>query len=56
MAELTFQMGHSIGSISILHKVTGYMDSLLKEAIEIRLHSRNFNRDALSVSVGCGVW
>jgi hypothetical protein len=51
VADHTFQIGHSIGfsSIFILHKVTGYMEILLKEAFEIRLHSRNFNRDALSI-------
>jgi hypothetical protein len=40
-------MGHNIdfSSISILDEATGYMDHVIKEAIEIRLHLRSFNRD-----------
>jgi hypothetical protein len=29
----------------VLDKAAGYMDRLVKEAIEIRLNTRNFNRD-----------
>jgi len=32
-------------STSILVMATGYMDHMIKEALEIRLHSRNFNGD-----------
>jgi hypothetical protein len=35
----------NFSSTSILDKATGYMDHMIKEAIEIRLHPRNFNRD-----------
>jgi hypothetical protein len=31
--------------ISILDKATGYRDRKIKEAVEIRLYPRNFNRD-----------
>jgi hypothetical protein len=30
---------------TILHKALGYIDHLIKKAIEIRLYPRNFNRD-----------
>jgi hypothetical protein len=48
MAEHRNDTGHSIDfkSISILDKATGYMDSIIKEAIEIRLHPNKFNRDS----------
>jgi hypothetical protein len=32
-------------SVSILDKATGCMDHEIKEAIEIRFHPNNFNRD-----------
>jgi hypothetical protein len=35
----------NLSSTSILGKATGYMDSLIKEVVEIRLHPRNFNMD-----------
>jgi hypothetical protein len=45
VAEHRFETGHSIdfSSTSILDKAPGYMDCLIKEAIKIRLHPRNFN-------------
>jgi hypothetical protein len=47
VVEHIFETGHNIdfSSTSIQDKVTGYMDSMIKEAVEIRLHPRNFNRD-----------
>jgi hypothetical protein len=42
----SIEAGHNIDfNIVILEKVTGYMDRLVKEAIEICLHPNNFNRD-----------
>jgi hypothetical protein len=40
-------MKHTINfsNTAILDKVPGYTDLLIKEAIEMRLHTRNFNRD-----------
>jgi hypothetical protein len=40
-----FEMKHTINfsSTAILHKAPGYTDLLIKEAIETRLHPRNFN-------------
>jgi hypothetical protein len=48
LVEHIFQIGHNIyfGSIYILHKATGYMDHVTKEAIEIKLHPSNFNKDS----------
>jgi hypothetical protein len=39
--------GHLIdfNNISVLDRATGCMDRLVKEAIEIKLNSENFNRD-----------
>jgi hypothetical protein len=34
-----------MSSTTTLDKAQGYMDCLIKEAIEMRLHPRNFNRD-----------
>jgi hypothetical protein len=47
VAEHTFETRHSIkfSSTSILDKATGYMDLVIKEATDIRLHPINFNRD-----------
>jgi hypothetical protein len=47
VAEHRFDTGHNIDfkSISVLDKATGYMDCVIKEATEIRLHPKNFNRD-----------
>jgi hypothetical protein len=47
VAEHSIKAGHNIdfNNITILGKVTGYMDRIVKEAIEIRLHPNNFNRD-----------
>jgi hypothetical protein len=43
-----FDSGHNIdfSSVYILNKATGFMDRIIKEAIEIRLHPRNFKRDS----------
>jgi hypothetical protein len=45
--EHNFNTGHRIdfSSTSVLDKMTGYMDCLVKEAIEIRLNTGNFNRE-----------
>jgi hypothetical protein len=47
MAEHKFETYHNTEfcSITILDKAPGYMDNLIKEAIKIRLHPRNFNGD-----------
>jgi hypothetical protein len=47
VAEHRFETGHNINinSISNLDKATGYMDCMIKEATEIKLHSRNFNKN-----------
>jgi hypothetical protein len=47
LAEHKFETGHNIkfASTTMLDKALGNMDSLRKEAIEIRLHPRNINRD-----------
>jgi hypothetical protein len=43
VAKHSIKVGHI--NITKLEKVTGYMDCLVKEATEIRLHPNNFNRD-----------
>jgi excinuclease UvrABC helicase subunit UvrB len=47
VAEHSIEAGHNIdfNNITILEKVTGYMNHIVKEAIERRLHPNNFNRD-----------
>jgi hypothetical protein len=46
VAEHSIEARHNIDfNITILENVTGYMDRLVKEAIEICLHPNNFNRD-----------
>jgi hypothetical protein len=47
VAEHSIKAGHIINfkNTTILQIITGYMDRLVKEAIEIRLHPNNFNRD-----------
>jgi hypothetical protein len=47
VAEHRFGTGHNIGfhNTSILDKATGYIDHMLREAVEIRLHPNNFSRD-----------
>jgi hypothetical protein len=47
VVEHSIEAGHNIdfNNITILEKVTRYMDHLVKEAIEIRLHPNNFNSD-----------
>jgi hypothetical protein len=47
VVEHNFNTGHRIdfSSTSVLDKTTGYIDCLVKEAIEIRLNTGNFSRD-----------
>jgi hypothetical protein len=47
VVEHSVNTGHHIdfNSISMLDRATGYMDCLTKEAIKIRLNTKNFNRD-----------
>jgi hypothetical protein len=56
VAEHSIEAGHNIdfNNITILDKVTGYMDHIVKEAIEIPLHPSNFNRDGgFNLSQAC---
>jgi hypothetical protein len=48
VAEHSINTGHQIdfNSVSVLDTASGYMDRLVKEAIEIRLNHKNFNRDS----------
>jgi hypothetical protein len=41
-------MGHFINfsSASVLDRTSGYVDRLVKEAIEVHLNKNNFNRDS----------
>jgi hypothetical protein len=45
MAEHSINTGHCIdfGSTTVLDKAAGYRDRLIREAIEIRLNTSNFN-------------
>jgi hypothetical protein len=46
VAEHSIKVGHRIDfNISVLGKVMGYVDCVMKEALEIRLHPNNCNRD-----------
>jgi hypothetical protein len=56
MAEHRFDTRHNIDfkSISILDKATGYTDSIIKEATEIRLQHKNLTGMVVSLSVGPG--
>jgi hypothetical protein len=47
VAEHIIDTGQSMkfNNIYRLAKVNGYVDHLMKEAIEIQLHPNNFNRD-----------
>jgi hypothetical protein len=47
VAEHRFEMGHNIrfSNTTILNIPIGYMDHLVKEAIKVRLHPKNFNGD-----------
>jgi hypothetical protein len=47
VAEHKFETGNStdFSSMSILDTTTGYAECMIKEATEIRLHPRKFNRD-----------
>jgi len=48
VAEHSINTGHQIdfNNISVLDRASGYMDCLIKEAIQIRLNYKNFNRDS----------
>jgi hypothetical protein len=44
--EHSINTGHQIDfNVSVLDRASGYMDCLIKEAIQIRLNHKNFNRD-----------
>jgi hypothetical protein len=47
VAEHSINTGHQIdfNIMSVLDSTSGYMDHLVKEAIQIRLNHKNFNRD-----------
>jgi len=47
VAEHSITVGYRINFIgtSVLNKTSGYLDHLVKEAIEIHLKKNNFNRD-----------
>jgi hypothetical protein len=47
VAEHNFNTGHLIdfSSTSVLDKKTGYINRLMKEAVEMRLNTGNFSRD-----------
>jgi hypothetical protein len=47
VAEHSINTGHQIdfNNTSVLDRASGYMDCLVKEAIQIRLNHKNFNRD-----------
>lgn len=47
MAEHRFKMGPiiSFSHTAILNKAPAFVDCLIKEAVEIRLHPTNFSRD-----------
>jgi hypothetical protein len=47
VAEHRFRTGHNIdfNNTFNLHKATGYMDCMIKEAFKIRLHPNYFSRD-----------
>jgi hypothetical protein len=48
VVEHNFNAGRCIvfSSTSVLDRTTGYMDCLVKEAVEIRLNTGNFNRNS----------
>jgi hypothetical protein len=48
VAEHSINTGHQIdcNNVSVLDRASGYMDHLVKEAIQIRLNYNNFNRDS----------
>jgi hypothetical protein len=43
--SIAILLGSTGSSTSVLDKTAGYMDRLMKEAIEIWLNTGNFNRD-----------
>jgi hypothetical protein len=47
VAEHSINPGHKIdfNNVSVLDRASGYMDRLVKEAIQIRLNQNNVNRD-----------
>jgi hypothetical protein len=54
VAEHSISMGHHINfsSTSMLYRTSGYLDHLVKEAIEIHLKKNNFNRLWLHIEPG----
>jgi hypothetical protein len=50
--KLENEASRNFGNTSLPNKAPGYMDFLIKEAIKISLHPRNFNRSGVSTSVG----
>jgi hypothetical protein len=47
VVEHSIDAGHKIdfSNVSVLDRASGYVDHLVKEAIQIRLNQNNFNRD-----------
>jgi hypothetical protein len=47
VAEHSINTGHKIdfNNVSVLDRASGYMDRLVKEAVQIRLNQNNINRD-----------
>jgi hypothetical protein len=47
VAEHSISTGHHIdfNNVSVLDRASGYMNRLVKEAIQIRLNHKNFNSD-----------
>jgi hypothetical protein len=48
VAEHSINAGHQIdfNNVLVLDRASGYMDRLVKEAIQIRLNHKNFNTDS----------
>jgi hypothetical protein len=47
VAEHSINAGHKIdfNNVSVLDRASGYMDHLIKEAIQVRINQNNINRD-----------
>jgi hypothetical protein len=56
VAEHSIEAGHNIDfkNITILDKVTGYMDRIVREAIEMRLQPNNFNNQPTNQKANFG--